>query len=118
MERGGTVEERVRVNPNPPKLKFDKDRVHIFQTNVQLSEKLEPLKTLINKPELHKPDIDHCVLNLNDLIVDSANKTCPVDTRRKTKKKEKKGKKCWFDGRCGAETFEGAVSEPRQTSLR
>ena len=48
LERGGTVEERVGVNPNPLKHKFDKDRIHIFQTNVQLSEKLEPLKTLIN----------------------------------------------------------------------
>ncbi len=46
--------EHVKVNPNPPKLKFEKDRVHIFQENVQLNEKLEPLKTLINKPEIDK----------------------------------------------------------------
>ena len=60
MERGGNIKEgeNIKVNPNPPKLKFDKDRVHIFQGNVQLSEKLEPLKTLINKPELDKPDLD------------------------------------------------------------
>ena len=39
---------KVKVNPNPPKLKFDSDRVHIFQANVQLNGKLEPLKTLLN----------------------------------------------------------------------
>ena len=53
----GIIEEHVGINPNPPKLKYDKDRVHIFQRNVPMSEKLESLKTLINKPELHKPDI-------------------------------------------------------------
>ena len=68
LEREGTTKEcdNTKVNPNPPKLKFDRDRVHIFQRNVQLSEKLEPLKTLINKPELNKPDIDLCVLKLRD----------------------------------------------------
>ena len=82
--------QNIKVNPNPPKLKFDKDRVHIFQGNVQLSEKLEPLKTLINKPELNKPHIDLCVLKLNDIIIESAIKTCPINARRRTKKKEKK----------------------------
>ena len=79
--------EGVEVNPNPPKLKFDKDRVHIFQENVQLSGKLEPLKTLINKPELDKPDIDLCVLKLNDIIIESAVKTCPINAKREQRKR-------------------------------
>ena len=88
----------VKVNPNPPKLKFDRDRVRIFQENVRLSEKFEPLVTLTNKPELDKPDLDLCVIKLNDLIIDSAMKTCPVRTRGNAKKK--KGKKCWFNKEC------------------
>ncbi len=85
----GDIEDtvKVKVNPNPPKLKFDRERVHIFQANVQLSEKLEPLKTLINQPELDKPAIDSCVHKLNDIIVESAIKTCPVNVRGRTKKK-------------------------------
>ncbi len=84
--------ENIKVNPNPPKLKFDRDRVHIFQENVLLSEKLEPLKNLINQPEIEKPDIDLCVLKLNNLIVETAIKTCPTNTRGRTKSKAKKGK--------------------------
>ena len=89
---------RVKVNPNPPRLKFDRDRVRIFQESVRLSEKFEPLTALTNKPDLDKPDLDLCVVKLNDLIIDSAMKTCPVRTKGKASKK--KGKKCWFGGEC------------------
>ena len=74
--------------------------MHIFQSNILLSEKLEPLTTLIDKPELHKPDLDLCVLRLNDLIIDSARKTFPANIRGRVKKKGKKGKKCWFNKGC------------------
>ena len=81
----------IKVNPNPPKLKFDRDRVHIFQEKVLTSEKLEPLKTLLNKPELNKSEIDICVLKLNDLIIDSATKTCPIKVRTRKKRRKKLG---------------------------
>ena len=90
--------ERTKVNPMLPKLKFDKDRVLIFQENVLTNQKLEPLKSLVNRPELTKPELDLCVSKLNDVIVESAIKTCPM--RRKTKEKRKKGKKCWFNKDC------------------
>ena len=45
LERAPNLEgEFVKVNPNPPKIKFDRNRVNIFQEHVQTSEKLEPLK--------------------------------------------------------------------------
>ena len=54
----------IRDSQNPPNLKFDRDRVRIFQRNVQTSEKFEQLKNLVNRTELNKPDLDHCVLRL------------------------------------------------------
>ena len=55
---------------------------------------------MINQPEIDKPDIDLCVLKLNNLIVESAIKTCPTNNRGRTKNKAKKGKKCWFNKDC------------------
>ena len=82
--------EIIKVNPNPPKLKFDKGRVQTFQANVLVSEKFEPSKSLVNKPDLNKSDLNLCVLKLNDLLIDSAIKTFPGNTsKRKTKKKQK-----------------------------
>ena len=66
--------EPVKVNPNPPKIRFDRNRVHIFQEHVLTSEKLETLKTLVNTPNLDKRSMDLCVLQLNDLIIESADK--------------------------------------------
>ena len=104
LDREDTPQENmnhIKVNPNPPKLKFDRDKVRIFQRNVQSNEKFEPLKNLVNKPELNKPDLDICVLKLNDLIIDSAIKTCPISTRVKGGNK-KKVKKRWFNQECSA----------------
>ena len=70
-------------------MKFDRDRVRTFQRNVQTNEKFEQLKNLVNRTELNKPDLDHCVLRLNDLIIDSARKTCPVSTRMNRRKRVK-----------------------------
>ena len=63
LEREGKTSENgsIKVNPNPPKLKFDKNRVHIFQSNVENSEQLAPLQALVNRPELAKSDIDICI---------------------------------------------------------
>ena len=56
---------------------------------------------MVNKPELNKPDLDICVLKLNDLIIDSAIKTCPISTRVKRGNKMKV-KKRWFNKECSA----------------
>ena len=100
LDRECSQEDLVKVNPNPPKLKFDRDKVHIFQTNVRLSEKFQPLKNLVNKPEIGKPDLDLCVLKMNDLIIDAARKTCPVST--KTRSRNPRRKKRWFNKECSA----------------
>ena len=93
-----TQGEVTKVNPNPPKIKFDRNRVNIFQENVQASEKLGPLKTLVNTADLDESKINVCVLKLNELIVESAIKTCPVN--KTLKKKKKTSKKCWFNKDC------------------
>ena len=86
--------------PEPTKVKFARDKVHIFQTNVLLSEKFQPLRDLVNKPEIGKPDLDLCVLKMNDLIIDAARKTCPVST--KARGRNPRRKKRWFNKECSA----------------
>ena len=92
LEREGKTSgnESIKVNQNPHKLKFDKNRVQIFQSNVEYSERLAPLQALVNRPELDKPDLDICISKLNDLIVDSAMKNCPMRARCNNNNKRKK----------------------------
>ena len=54
-----------------------------------MSENFEPRKTLISKPDLQKPDLDLCILKLNDLLIESAMKTFPANARGQNKKKAK-----------------------------
>ena len=95
-----TESENVKVNPNLPKLKFDRNRVRVFQANVLLSEKFEPLKSLVSKPDLDKPDLDLCILKLNDVLIDSATKSFPGNSRRQKTKKTKRVNKGWFNKEC------------------
>ena len=62
------------------------------------SEKLGPLKSLLNTADLDESKINMCVHKLNKLIVEFAIKTCPV--KKTLKKKKKTPKKCWFNKDC------------------
>ena len=103
LTRDDTQEaDEISVNPNPPRLKYDRDRIHIFQTNIQRSEKFEPLRTLVNKPELDKSEIDLSISKLNELLIDSAVKSFPGNSRKKTQRKKESFNKNWFDKNCKA----------------
>ena len=94
--------EIIKVNPNPPKLKFDKGRVQTFQANVLVSEKFEPLRSLVSKPDLNKSDLNLCISKLNDLLIDSAIKTFPGNSGKRKTKKTKNTGKCWFTKECSS----------------
>ena len=94
--------EVIKVNPNPPKLKFDKGRVRTFQANILVSEKFEPLRSLVSKPDLGKSDLNLCILKLNDILIDSAIKTFPGNSSKRKTKKTKKPGKCWYTKECSS----------------
>ena len=46
--------EEVKVKPNSPKIRFDRNRVDRFQENIQASGKLEPLQLRVNTADIER----------------------------------------------------------------
>ena len=93
----------VKVNPEPIKLGYDKGKKNIFLANILLSDKLDPLLTTLNKPDKRNSDLDLCISQFNEIILDSA-KISFSDKKvfrgpTKTRKKKKKTK-LWFNEEC------------------
>ena len=70
-----TCEPHFKVNPNKMKLTYDEDKKHVFQANILLSEKYNPLLTTLNNPQKSIDDLNLCVTQLNSVILDAAGKS-------------------------------------------
>ena len=96
-----TPEEKIKLNPVAVKLGYEKDRIHIFQSNVLLSEKLDPLLTTLNKFTDTDIDLNNCIRQLNELILDAAIKSFSNKRLTLSKPKQMKKKtKTWFNDEC------------------
>ena len=82
---------QVNVNTNRVKLTYDKNKKHIFQGNVLLTENLNPLITLLNKPEKSKEDLDLSITRLNEVIIEAARKSFPCSRKKQNYVKRKFG---------------------------
>ena len=94
----------VRLNPNLPRLLFQREKKHIFQANIMLSDKFDSLLRSINKTSKTNQDVDMCITQLNQVILDAAVKTFSQKynstSRSKAKQKRKPKTKIWFTQEC------------------
>ena len=92
-------EENLKLNPNPTRLGYDKEKKHIFQLKISSSEKLEPLLESLNKIHDDNSDLDLCIKQLNEVILDAAAKTF-LNNKRKPSRPKKQKSKTWFNDEC------------------
>ena len=67
-----------KVNPHNVKLSYDEGRKHVFQATILLSDKLDPLLTTLGKSMTTENDLDTCITQLNELILDAAKRSFPT----------------------------------------
>ena len=92
---------KVKLNPNPTRLTYQKDKKHVFQANIMLSDKFDTLLSTLNKSTQPEFDVNLCVIQLNHVILESATRTFTCKYKSKTKKKTaKKKSKTWFTQEC------------------
>ena len=67
-----------------------------------LSDKLDPLLTILNKPEPSENDLQLCVKRLNEVILDAAKMTFPSKkiVSKMRKKNTRRKTKVWFTTEC------------------
>ena len=92
-------EGNLKLNPNPTRLGYDKEKKHIFQLKISSSEKLEPLLESLKKIHDDNSDLHLCIKQLNEVILDAAAKTF-LNNKRKPSRPKKQKSKTWFNDEC------------------
>ena len=92
---------KIKVHPNNVKLGYDKGKKHVFQANILLSDKLDPLLSTLNKPVKTESDLHTCIRHLNEVILDAAKRSFRGKNMASSKPRGRKQKtKAWFNKEC------------------